>query len=70
MILIDGSNFFFKLNDFHLSNLLSFDFSASNFFLCRDAALIRATYFVGKLKTDTPVNASTLLIASALYVSR
>jgi uncharacterized LabA/DUF88 family protein len=52
LILIDGSNFFFKLKSLQLHNLLSFDFTSFNNFLCRDGSLSSATYFVGKVKTD------------------
>lgn len=52
IILIDGSNFFFKLKDLQLHNLLSFDFAGFNAFLCRDGSLESATYFIGKVKTD------------------
>src|SRR5947207_900352 len=52
IILIDGSNFFYKLKDLQLSNLLSFDFTAFNTSLGRGATIVQATYFVGKVKTD------------------
>lgn len=52
LILIDGSNFFFKLKSLQLHNLLSFDFTAFSKLLSRDASLVGATYFVGKVKTD------------------
>jgi uncharacterized LabA/DUF88 family protein len=52
LILIDGSNFFFKLKDLQLHNLLSFDFTAFNTYLSRGSSLVGATYFVGKVKTD------------------
>ena len=52
LILIDGSNFFFKLKSLQLHNLLSFNFTAFSTLLCRDGSLVGATYFVGKVKTD------------------
>ncbi len=52
VILIDGSNFFFKLKDLRLHNLLSFDFTAFNGYLSRGASVNGATYFVGKVRTD------------------
>src|SRR6266700_2677806 len=55
LILVDGSNFFFKLKSLQLHNLLSFDFTAFSHFLCRDGSLVSATYFVGKVKTDGTV---------------
>ena len=52
LILIDGSNFFFKLKNLHLHNLLSFDFTAFSHFFCRGGTAVGATYFVGKVRTD------------------
>lgn len=52
LILIDGSNFFFKLKSLQLHNLLSFDFAAFSDLLCRGGSLVSATYFVGKVRTD------------------
>jgi uncharacterized LabA/DUF88 family protein len=52
IILIDGSNFFFKLKDLHLNNLLSFDFTRFGDSLCRGAQVVSAPYFVGKVRTD------------------
>lgn len=52
IILIDGSNFFFKLKDLHLNNLLSFNFTEFSTSLSRGAKVENATYFVGKVKTD------------------
>lgn len=52
LILIDGSNFFFKLKSLQLHNLLAFDFTAFSDFLCRNGSLVGATYFVGKVRTD------------------
>lgn len=52
IILIDGSNFFFKLKDLQLNNLLSFDFTGFNTQLSRGDLLVGTTYFVGKVKTD------------------
>jgi hypothetical protein len=52
LILIDGSNSFFKLKSLQLHNLLSFDFTTFNSFLCRSGTLVGATYFVGRVKTD------------------
>lgn len=52
-ILIDGSNFYFKLKDLKLNNLLSFDFSKFKTFLeSNHSDSIINTYFVGAVKTD------------------
>lgn len=52
IILIDGSNFYFKLKDLKLHNLLEFDFSKFALKLARKDKVIHATYYTGKIKTD------------------
>lgn len=52
IILIDGSNFYFKLKDLKLHNLLNFDFTNFSKKLVNNKHLIRSTYYIGKVKTD------------------
>lgn len=52
IILIDGSNFYFKLKDLNLHNLLSFDFTKFATKLADDYRIIHATYYIGKVRTD------------------
>lgn len=53
IIFIDGSNFFFKLKDLKLHNLLNFDFSSFAKMLAgEDGEVVYATYYVGKIRTD------------------
>lgn len=52
IILIDGSNFYFKLLDLQLHNLLTFDFSRFAQSLVGKRTLIKATYYIGKVRTD------------------
>ena len=51
IILIDGSNFYFKLRDLGLHTL---DFHFSDFvkFLAGKRKLVQSTYFVGEVRTD------------------
>src|SRR5579863_7026141 len=51
IILIDGSNFYFKLKDLWLHDLLTFDFSAFNKLLSRGHQIVQSVYYVGKIKT-------------------
>lgn len=51
-ILIDGSNFYFKLRDVTLHQLLTFNFTQFAYSLIGNRALIQATYYVGKVRTD------------------
>ena len=52
IILIDGSNFYFKLKDLRLHNLLNFDFSSFAQKLARKDKIAHATYYTGKIRTD------------------
>src|SRR5438477_1720714 len=52
IILVDGSNFFFKLKDLKLHNLLKFDFSGCFKWLTTKQQMIKAIYYIGKVKTD------------------
>jgi len=52
IVLVDGSNFYFKLRDLKLHQLLTFDFSSFASSLIGKSKLISATYYVGKVRTD------------------
>ncbi len=52
VVLIDGSNFFFKLKDLRLHHLLSFNFSAFAKKLAKDGEVVNCIYYVGKIRTD------------------
>jgi len=49
IILIDGSNFFFKLRDLKIKNLLNFNFGKFATFLAGDNPIVQATYYVGAI---------------------
>jgi len=61
LILIDGSNFYFKLRDLQLHHLLSFDFAKFASFLARKEPVARATYYVGAVRTDGTEKTNTML---------
>jgi uncharacterized LabA/DUF88 family protein len=61
IILIDGSNFYFKLKDLALSHLLDFDFSSFAKTLCREQKMVKAVYHIGKVRTDGTEKANRLL---------
>lgn len=61
IILIDGSNFYFKLKDLQLQNLLSFDFSGFAKVLAKDFKIINAVYYIGKIKTDGSEKSNRML---------
>lgn len=53
IILIDGSNFYFKLKDLKLHDLLRFDFSGFAKMLAGEEYQVKQTiYYVGKIRTD------------------
>lgn len=52
IILIDGSNFYFKLKDLDLPNLVEFDFQALAKHLAERSNVIQATYYVGAIQTN------------------
>jgi uncharacterized LabA/DUF88 family protein len=52
LILIDGSNFYFKLKDLKLHTLLKFNFSGLVEELIRGKEFSEARYYVGAVRTD------------------
>lgn len=52
IVLIDGSNFYFKLKDLQLNNLLSFDFSGFVTMLAGEYTIVSSIYYIGGIRTD------------------
>jgi len=52
VVLIDGSNFYFKLKELKLHHLLDLDFLAFTKMLCGKNTLIYCRYFIGAVRTD------------------
>lgn len=52
IILIDGSNFYFKLKDLKLNHLLNFNFSEFSAKLANNNVINMTIYYIGKIKTD------------------
>lgn len=52
ILLIDGSNFYYKLKDLGLHNLLSFNFSEFTQFIARSNEVKSACYYVGRIRQD------------------
>lgn len=52
IILIDGSNFYFKLKDIGLQNQLKFDFKSFSQYLSNTYHNLSTTYYIGAVKTD------------------
>lgn len=52
IILIDGSNFYFKIKSLGVKNHLKFDYTKFSQFLTGKKQLFSITYYVGKVRTD------------------
>lgn len=52
LILIDGSNFFFKLKDIKLHDLLKFNFDKFAKYLAGSNTIVSAIYYVGRVRQD------------------
>lgn len=52
VVLVDGSNFYFKLKELRLHSLLDFNFSAFAKEIAGDSLIVSATYYVGAVRTD------------------
>jgi len=53
IILVDGSNFYFKLKSLGLINQLTLNYRELARFLVGKSELVGATYYVGKVRADT-----------------
>ena len=60
IILIDGSNFYFKLKDLGLHNLLSFDFGKFIYLLAPSQKIISSCYYVGRIRQDNTAKTQKL----------
>jgi uncharacterized LabA/DUF88 family protein len=60
IILIDGSNFYFKLKSIGIKNQLTFDYKKLAKFLVGKDNLISSTYYIGKVKTDKTTKSQKL----------
>lgn len=61
LILIDGSNFYFKLKDLRLHNLLKFNFKKFSKFLAGSRKIIGTRYYIGSVKQDGTAHTDMLL---------
>ena len=52
IILIDGSNFYFKLKDLKLHNLLSLNLTSFTKKIAKNCEIVKSIYYVGKIRTD------------------
>lgn len=59
-ILIDGSNFYFKLKDLRLHNLLKFNFSNFAKMLAGKSKIVKSVYHIGAVRTDRTKKANKM----------
>lgn len=52
IVLVDGSNFYFKLKDLGLHHLLAFNFSGFAKLLSSKKRIVRCVYYIGAVRTD------------------
>lgn len=52
VILIDGSNFYFKLKKLNLRNLLHFNFSEFRQLISAKYKIVKTVYYIGAIKSD------------------
>lgn len=52
MVIIDGSNFYFKLRDLDLHHELQFDFSGFAEMLAGKGKVVKCVYYIGAVRTD------------------
>lgn len=70
IIFIDGSNFYFKLKDLGLHNLLEFDFTKFAKHLSRKHKLVNVCYYVGRIKQDGTTKSDKLFNAQQKLLGR
>lgn len=63
IILIDGSNFYFKLKDLDLHHLLTFDFSSFAKLIAGKQQIIQCTYYIGAVRTDGTTHVQNMFTA-------
>lgn len=59
-ILIDGSNFYYKLKEIGLQNLLTFNFKDFTKYLVKNSNLKFTKYYIGAIRTDRTEHSKTL----------
>ena len=70
IVLIDGSNFYFKLKDLNLHNLLSFDFNRFVHLIARSHKVIHVCYHVGRIRQNGSPKTEKLFDAQQKLLSR
>ncbi len=61
LILVDGSNFYFKLKDLKLHHLIDFDFSGFAKLVASNYEFVGGTYYIGAVRTDGSQKTQQLL---------
>lgn len=70
LILIDGSNFYYKLKDLKLNNLLNFEFKKFAEFLAKSDQIVGSKYYVGRVRQDGSEKSEKLFDAQQKLIGR
>lgn len=70
LILIDGSNFFFKLKDLRLHKLLKFNFIKFAKYLAKSGKIVNSFYYVGRVRQDGTKKADRMVADQQKLFSR
>lgn len=70
LVLIDGSNFFFKLKDLGLHKLLKFDFSKFAKYLTKSNKIVNSFYYIGRVRQDGTKKADRMVADQQKLFSR
>ena len=60
ILLIDGSNFYFKLKDLKISDQLQFNFSGFAKHLSQDFKIVDQCYYIGRIRTGSSKKSKTM----------
>ncbi len=70
IILIDGSNFYFKLKDLQLHNLLQFEFAKFIKYLTKSRKVVSVCYYIGRIRQDGQAKTKKLFDAQQKLLGR
>ncbi len=70
IILIDGSNFYFKLKDLGLHNLLAFDFTKFIRLISRSCRIVNTCYYIGRIRQDNTTKTQKLFDSQQKLIGR
>jgi uncharacterized LabA/DUF88 family protein len=70
ILLIDGSNFYYKLKEAGFKNLLDFDFAKLAAFLSHGNTLVKKNYYIGRVRQDGTEKSDKLVASQQSLFAR